>query len=136
MRRAPEGIFIALLGALLHAISPLAKPSLMVLPVVFSHFLALFPGPFSDISPDSGSPQIPKESEGTRSRGKYQKKDREKGRIFSDSRSPQIPLESEGTRNRRRHVPRKFIEFSGDPASAVENRKRFSTADERSLRAI
>ena len=33
-------------------------------------------------------------------------------------------------------VPRKFIEFSGDPASAVENRKRFSTADERFLRAI
>ena len=33
-------------------------------------------------------------------------------------------------------VPRKFYEFSGDPTSAVENRLRFSTAEERFLRFL
>ena len=59
----------------------------------------------------------------------------EKGRIFPDS-------EGVGGNIGKKIedfffvVPRKFYEFSGDPTSAVENRKRFSTAEERLLRFL
>ena len=62
-------------------------------------------GLFSGIS-DSGSPQIPSESEGTA--------------VPSDSGSPQIPKESEGTRNRKERQ-----DFFADPVPP-ENRMRFS----------
>ena len=102
----------------------------------------------SDISPDSGSPQIPKESEGTAVLP-IPKESERKARFYS-----LCPAGAEEKKTRVRGKPVLFLIFpptpseSGEirpffstpkesekkdqekgPSSAVENRKRFSTAD-------
>ena len=64
---------------------------------------------------------------------------KKKDRRGEPDRRSGSPLRSFFTKEKRSSifffvVPRKFYEFSGDPTSAVENRLRFSTAEERLLR--
>ena len=60
---------------------------------------------------------------------------KEKGRIFPDSFGVGGNI-GKKIKDFFFVVPRKFYEFSGDPTSAVENRLRFSTAEERLLRFL